>query len=109
MILLCTFSGFSATQVWQSGRIARRRKDILFYVCGEARHARADVCIVDHSSNILLLAQEDKQHGLPDGTDPEPQLIAEAIAAFYNINKTRIETPRMDVLASKVMLGIVMT
>jgi len=34
------------------------------------------------ASDILLLVQEDKQH--LDGSDPEPQLIAEAIAALYN-------------------------
>lgn len=56
-------------------------------VCGEERHAKTDVCIID-DSEILLLVQEDKRH--IDGSDPEPQLIAEAIAAFYNNNVTRV-------------------
>ncbi|KAI9459996.1 hypothetical protein HD554DRAFT_1605116 [Boletus coccyginus] len=42
-------------------RVARARKDLLIWVCGEERNAKIDVCIMD-SQDILLLVQEDKRH-----------------------------------------------
>ncbi|KAK2464807.1 hypothetical protein APHAL10511_003225 [Amanita phalloides] len=87
------------------GRVARTRKDLPFWVCGEQRHAKTDVCIMD-GSDILLLVQEDKRH--LDGSDPEPQLIAEAIAAFYNNNNTRVRALGLPTLQNKVIPGITM-
>ena len=55
------------------GRVLRTRKDIPLVICGENRHAKTDVCIIDENE-ILLLVQEDKRH--MDNSDPEPQLIA---------------------------------
>ena len=63
--------------------MARTHADILLTICREQRHAKTDVCIVD-SDDILLLVQEDKRH--MDLKDPEPQLIAKAIAAFQANN-----------------------
>jgi hypothetical protein len=54
----------------------------------------------------LLLVQEDKRHLEP--TDPEPQLIAEAIAAFATNNQAREQTLGRAPLPSKVMAGITM-
>ncbi|KAI0293287.1 hypothetical protein B0F90DRAFT_1643190, partial [Multifurca ochricompacta] len=71
------------------GRVVRTRKEIPLIICGEARHAKMDVCIIDQNE-IWLLDQEDKQH--LDSSDPEPQLIAEAIAAFAANNQTRQRT-----------------
>lgn len=59
--------------------IASTRTDIPFKICGEIRHAKTDICIVE-SNNILLLIQEDKRH--KEKKDPSPQLIAEAVATF---------------------------
>jgi hypothetical protein len=87
------------------GRVARTRKDLPFWVCGEERYAKTDVCIMD-DQNILLLAQEDKRH--LEGTDPEPQLVAEGIAAFYNNNNTRVRSLMLEPLLSKVIPGITM-
>ena len=87
------------------GRVSRTRKDLLFWVCGEQKHAKTDVCIVD-ASDILLFAQEDKRH--LDGSDPEPQLIAETIAAFYNKNDTRVRALGLPILQNKVIPGITM-
>ncbi|KAH9966458.1 hypothetical protein BC827DRAFT_1264446 [Russula dissimulans] len=87
------------------GRVARTRKDLPFWVCGEQRHAKTDVCIMD-GSDILLLVQEDKRH--MDGSDPEPQLIAEAIAAFYNNNDTRVRALGLPTLQNQVIPGITM-
>lgn len=51
-------------------------------MCG----TETDVCI-KNNDNILLLLQEDKAYGTH--SDPEPQLIAEAIAAFQYNNEIR--------------------
>jgi hypothetical protein len=87
------------------GRNLRTRKDIPLLVCGEWRHARTDVCITD-LDGILLLVQEDKRH-LED-IDPEPQLIAGAIAAFQSNNRNR-NLRGMGPLNAKVIAGITMT
>jgi hypothetical protein len=87
------------------GRVFRTRKDIPLVICGENRHAKTDVCIVD-DNEILLLVQEDKRH--LENSDPEPQLIAEAIAAFAANNQIRQQTLAQPPLPSKVMAGITM-
>ncbi|KAI6139803.1 hypothetical protein BKA82DRAFT_15700 [Pisolithus tinctorius] len=73
------------------GRVVRTRKVIPLIICGEARHVKTD---------------EDKRH--LDSSDPEPQLIAEAIAAFAANNQTRQRTLNQPPLNSKVMAGITM-
>ncbi|KAK0434545.1 uncharacterized protein EV420DRAFT_1653919 [Desarmillaria tabescens] len=82
-------------------RIIRRRKDLSFVMCGQTVNAQTDVCVTT-STDILLLVQGDKK-----GYDPEPQLIAEAIAAFYQNNRGRALSGRPP-LASKVFPGITM-
>ncbi|KAI9228247.1 MAG: hypothetical protein DHS80DRAFT_23490 [Piptocephalis tieghemiana] len=67
-------------------RFVCTRKDIRLFMCGQNVYAKTDVCIMTENE-ILLLLQEDKSHINP--VDPEPQLIAEAIAAFQNNNKVR--------------------
>ena len=85
-------------------RMVRTRADILFNICGLDRYAKTDVCIVDSDSDdILLLIQEDK-HKKPK--DPEPQLIAGAIAAFQRKNYRRRQCPGQDPIVHKVMPGI---
>jgi len=87
------------------GRHYRTRKDIPFVICGEQKHAKTDVCIIeDHG--ILLLVQEDKRHMAND--HPGAQLIAEAIAAFAANNEIRRKVLRQPPLPSKIMLGITM-
>jgi len=63
------------------------RRAFPFVICGETRQAQTDLCIVD-DNEVVLLVQEDKR--LSSNKDPEPQLIAEAIAAFNNNNAARI-------------------
>ncbi|KAJ7784170.1 hypothetical protein B0H16DRAFT_1257318, partial [Mycena metata] len=62
------------------------RQVLPLFIWGSNCSAQTDVCILD-STNILLLVQVDKQ--LKNGHDPEPQVIAEAIAAFQCNNFTR--------------------
>lgn len=43
-------------------RVARTRMDPPLLTCGENRHAKTDVCVVDRSQNdILLPVQEDRR------------------------------------------------
>jgi hypothetical protein len=67
-------------------RIVFIRHAIPFLICGETSVAQTDVCVMD-DDEILLLLQEDKR--LTSMKDPEPQVIAEAIAAFAMNNMTR--------------------
>ncbi|KAJ2681997.1 hypothetical protein IWW39_006168, partial [Coemansia spiralis] len=82
------------------GRIIRTRKDISLFMCGEWTKAKTDVCIMNQL-NILMLLQEDKSH-LRRHDDPEPQLIAEAIAAFQHNNTVRVRTLNLEPLDSCV-------
>lgn len=68
--------------------LVRLRKEMSFYMAGESVDANADVCVMN-DLDYLLLVQEDKRS--QSAEDPEPQLIAEAIAAFYqnNFRRTR--------------------
>ena len=81
----------------------RTRADIPLVICGEQVHAKTDVCIVD-SDDILLLVQEDKRH--KESKDPEPQLIAEAIATFQTNNTRRTRVLGQDPIDRKVIPGI---
>jgi hypothetical protein len=65
----------------------RTRKDILLLMCGTYTHAKTDVCLMDDEEDIFLLIQEDKSH--ISISDPEAQVIAEAIAAFQHNNRVR--------------------
>ncbi|KAH9179136.1 hypothetical protein EDB89DRAFT_1901177 [Lactarius sanguifluus] len=71
-------------------RVAHLRREMGFEMCGQRVDAKADVPCRRLSGSgtgakYLLLVQEDKYHLSKDG--PEPQLIAGAIAAFYEINR----------------------
>ncbi|KAF8466813.1 hypothetical protein DFH94DRAFT_780270 [Russula ochroleuca] len=81
-------------------RMTRTRVDIPITICGVQCHAKTDVCVVD-GHDILLLVQEDKER-----KDPEPQLIAEAIAAFQANNTRRTRVLGQDAIDVKVMPGI---
>ncbi len=57
---------FKVTGYVCRNRVARTRAVLPLFICGELRHAKTDVCIVDRAQNdILLLVQEDKrlEHG----------------------------------------------
>ncbi|KIM92203.1 hypothetical protein PILCRDRAFT_810217 [Piloderma croceum F 1598] len=70
--------------------------------------AKIDVCVMERSgtgAKYLLLVQEERH--LPSEDDPEPQLIAEAIAAFYENNRAR-KAARLQKLQSRTFAGITM-
>jgi len=81
------------------------RQQMPLFICGESRHATADVCILD-MSNILMVLQEDKRH--MGGGDPDPQLIAVALAAFQFNNYRRTRILNEPARASMVIAGITM-
>jgi hypothetical protein len=70
-------------------QLIRTRKGIKMIMCGKDTHAKTDVCIINKRRRILFLIQENKSH--KNFSDPEPQLIAEAIAAFQHNNNIRVE------------------
>ena len=83
-------------------RVARTRVDLSLFICGEMRHAKTDVCIVDRSQNdILLLVQEDKRLEHWEPINSRAQLVAEAVAAF-NENNAQRETAGLPPLEEKV-------
>jgi hypothetical protein len=62
--------------------------------------------VVDRRNcEILLPVQEDKRH--LEEVDPEPQLIAEAIAAFQH-NNTRLQRIGLQPIQAKTFPGITM-
>jgi hypothetical protein len=87
-------------------RMARTRADIPLTICGQEYHTKTNVCIVD-SDDILLLVQEDKRH--KERKDPEPQLIAGAIAAFQTNNYRRTRILSQDPIAHEVMPGMTLS
>lgn len=61
-------------------RVARTRKGLSLFICGEFKHAQTDVHIVDRDQNdILLLVQVDRRFQEDEGTDPKAKLIAEVM------------------------------
>ena len=48
-------------------------------------HALTNVCMLNRINEIILLVQEDKR--FMERGDPEPQLIAEAVAAYQFDNR----------------------
>ncbi|KAM6490687.1 hypothetical protein JOM56_014030 [Amanita muscaria] len=84
-------------------RYIRTRKDIPLFICSANTCAKTDVCVISRTSRVpLLLVQEDKQ-----GKDPEPQLIAMAIAAFQSCNH-RLSAAGHSALNAEVFPGITM-
>jgi hypothetical protein len=79
------------------GVLLRSRYAIPLLICGDPnRSAQTDVSLVQGSTTILLVVQEDKT--TISARDPEPQVIAEAIATFQCNNRTRarLAQPELD-------------
>ncbi|KAH9970006.1 hypothetical protein BGW80DRAFT_1334162 [Lactifluus volemus] len=75
-------------------------------ICGDDRRtAQTDVCLLSRRSMILLILQGDKT--LFNGSDPEPQVIAEAIAA-YRYNNMKRQTGGLPTLDTMIIPCITM-
>ncbi|KAF8265101.1 hypothetical protein EI94DRAFT_372050 [Lactarius quietus] len=84
-------------------QIIHQRKELSFVMCGTVVNAKPGVCVMSESdSDYLLLVQDGSQR-----TDPEPQLIAGAIAAFYQNNLHR-KTAGKRMWNSQIISGIIM-
>ncbi|KAF8342276.1 uncharacterized protein EI90DRAFT_1325241 [Cantharellus anzutake] len=92
---------------YDSGRrIIHQQKELSFEMCGQRVSAKTDVCVMERgAARYLLLVQEDKRH--LSSVNPEPQLVAEAVAAFYQNNKGR-ERIGLATIAHAVIPGITM-
>ena len=72
----------------ERGLILRARFIMPLCICGDSNTvAQPDVCLADRRSMILLVVQGDKRNY--NRPEPEPQVIAEAIAAYQHNNYTR--------------------
>ena len=79
-----------ATDYIHGRRVGCMRVDLPLLVYGEARHAKADVCVVDRPGNdILPLVREDKGLERLDQINPRAQLVAGAVPAFDENNVQR--------------------
>jgi hypothetical protein len=75
-------------------------------ICGDNRRtAQTDVCLLDRRSMILLILQEDKT--VFNLTQPEPQVIAEAIAT-YQYNNEKRQTRGLPTLDAMIIPCITM-
>jgi hypothetical protein len=81
------------------------RKSIRFLICGTNSYAKTDICIMD-DNEILFILQEDKSHISP--ADPEPQIIAEAIAAFQYNNNIRVRQMGLEAIREYIFPCITM-
>jgi hypothetical protein len=102
-------------------RVVHQRLEIGFIMCGQRVHAEPDICVMDQDDYLLLVQEEMVRRSRVrtesmlkpwhfakrqmSADDPEPQLIAEAIAAFYENNRRRMQVGRPTIPA-KVFAGI---
>ena len=82
---------FRACGYAQRPLIVRTRRRIPLVICGQDKEAAIDVCIAHwhESKEMLLLVVEDKAH--LGGFDPEPHVVAAAIAVFAYNNRLRAQ------------------
>jgi hypothetical protein len=81
------------------------QKNIPLTMCRRRVNTNADVCIMDHNSDILLVGQEDKTH-LSPLMEPEPPMVAQMIAAFQVNNWNRVNQRALHPLKSQNLPGI---
>ena len=60
-------------------RIIFTRRALPIIIAGEPYTTQADVCVMDDNDRILLILQDKL---MPSLRDPEPQVVAKAVAAF---------------------------
>ncbi|PBK85186.1 hypothetical protein ARMGADRAFT_565846 [Armillaria gallica] len=90
----------------ERGTLLRSRYAIPFMICGDDRRsAQTDLCLVQGTTTILLVIQEDKT--VISAKNPEAQVIAEAVAAFQYNNAAR-DRIGLDPLDSMTIPAITM-
>lgn len=89
-------------------RLIRRNVDLPLYTCGRSLHVTADVCLWDPIKQTpLMIIKEDRRVCEPRSGHPEPQLFAQAIAAFQSYNRA-LRAARLPPVETKVIPAIVM-
>jgi hypothetical protein len=73
----------------------------------ERRSAITDVCLLNAENEITLVVQEHKWH-IDGANEPEPQLIAEAIATFAHNNFIREVVVGRPIHDQQTIYGIIM-
>ncbi|KAN0086219.1 hypothetical protein V8E55_007353 [Tylopilus felleus] len=85
-------------------RVICQRTEISFPMAGQRVDAKIDVCLMDELELVLLV-----QGWTLSNDDPEPQIIAEAIAAFYQNNlrrkKTGLQSLQYKYIPAITMIG----
>ena len=87
--------------------VVRTRKTLRLFLCGERVVQRRTLNVLDTSVGVLLVVQEEECHLNPTAVEPEPQLIAEAIAAFQENNAKR-DRALWSLLKEAIIPGITM-
>jgi len=92
--------------------LVQLQKDFSFYMAGKSVRVEADVCVMKESDDLLLVHIERSPYiaSLPNiqrQQSAEPQIIAGAIAAYYqnNLRRTQAGLPALPVI---LMPGITM-
>jgi hypothetical protein len=94
--------------------VIRSREELRLDMCGHRTSAKPDLCVETSVLTIKLLVQEDKSYQVSmdrtfSNTNPEAQVIAEAIAAFQENNKTlrrlRLPLKESQTIPCITMLG----
>ncbi|KAL0952234.1 hypothetical protein HGRIS_006524 [Hohenbuehelia grisea] len=88
-------------------RLIRSRKEMSFYMGGQKVDAKADITLMSNNYHLLVV-QENKRFGSTD--DPEPQLVAESIAAFAHNQRIRksafgVTPPAQEAIPGITMVG----
>ncbi|KAG6373104.1 hypothetical protein JVT61DRAFT_6706 [Boletus reticuloceps] len=88
-----------------------RDMDMQFVICGQVKHVKTGAQIIEAGAGdrCLLLVQEDKRRHTREALDPEPQLIASAIANFSEFNFFRVRALGQPALEELVIPGFTMT
>lgn len=83
----------------ERGYVLRTHHIIPLSICGDIdKVAQTDVCLLDRRSTIFLILQENRT--VFNTSDPEPPVIAEAIAAYQqnNLKRARMGLSTLDTM-----------
>jgi len=70
--------------------VVTARTDLRLHICGQYKHAKTDICIIDRSHNdTIIFVQENKRSRPTVPADAPAQLVAESVAAFNENNEQR--------------------
>jgi hypothetical protein len=86
-------------------RIIFTRRALPIIVSGVLYTTQANICVMDDNNQILLILQDEL---MPGSRDPEPQIVAKAIAAYQANNKVRVTSLNLPPLHAIIFPAISM-